>query len=156
MNGAGSSPDFVTEADGPVAATSLQKIGGTVLLFFGSVLAYVFVLPILAHFWSSEVRLQHPIFAVFGGAFLWFGARMWTGWRFSLGVIWLLFGGLALFNSTYYRKVQNERELLASPRAFVVLDGMSKGSIALGVIAFAAATFFICWHRRIRSRARML
>lgn len=152
MNGAGSSPDFVAEADVPVAATALQRIGATVLLFVGSVLAYVFILPILARFWSSEVRLQHPIFAVFGGACLWFGARTWTGWRSSLGFIWLLFSGLAFFNSTYYRKVQNEPELLDAPRALVVLDGMSKGSVALGIIALTVATLFIAWQRRIRSR----
>jgi hypothetical protein len=154
MNGAGSSPDFVTEADGPVAATSLQRIGATVLLFIGSVLAYVFILPILAHIWRSEVRLQHPIFAVFGGAFLWLGARTWTGWRFSLGVIWLLFAGLAFFNSTYYRKVQSEPELLDSPRALVVLDGMSKGSITLGIIALTVATVFILAARCGRGRER--
>jgi hypothetical protein len=151
MKGASNSAELPTKSAIPDAPMP-RKIGAIVLLFLGSVLAYVFILPILAHIFQREVRLQHGIVAIFAAVLLRFGARTWTGWRSALGVIWFLFTGLALFNSTYYRKLQTAPELIDSPHASIVLDGMSKGSIVLAIIAFIFATIFILWHRSAKSQ----
>jgi hypothetical protein len=140
--------------DTPVATSTGGKIGATVSLFFGSALAYVFVLPILAHFWFQGIRLQPTIFGLVSGVLLWIGVRNWTRWRLPLGIIWLLLSGLAFFNSTYYRALKKLPELTGSLQAPAMLDAMSRGSVVLGCVALVFSGGLLAWHRSAMARGK--
>ncbi len=141
-----------TDTKQPTRAT---KIGATVLLLAGSVLAYAFIHKIFARIWDSQAYLQHEFVALVAGLLLWGGVRMWPRWRLPLGIIWLLFGGLAFLNSTQYRSPQDFPQVPGFRTGPEVLRAMSRASIVMGCVALSLGVGLLCWQRVIHRRERV-
>ena len=141
-----------TETKLPTRAT---KIGATLLLLFGSILAYVFVVNIIARFWDPQAYLQHEFIAVVAGVFLWGGVRMWTRWRLVLAIIWLLLGTLAFLNSTQYQSLHDFPQVPGFRTGPEVLRAMSRASIVMGCVAEAIGVGLLCWHRLIQRQEKL-
>lgn len=123
------------------------KMGATMLLVTGSILTYVFVLKIFARIWDPNAYLQHEFVAFVAGLLLWFGVRMWSQWRLPLGIIWLLFGVLAFFNSTQYRSPNDFPNVPGFRTGPEALRALSHASIVMGCVALSLGASLLCWQR---------
>lgn len=133
-------------------ASRQAKIGATLLLLVGGILAYVFVLKIFARIWDSQAYLQHEYVGIASGFFLWCGSRCWARWRLPLGVICLVFCGLAFVNSTVYKTAHDWPQVAGFRTGPEVMRAMSNASVLMGCVAFALGVGLIVWQRRTERR----
>ena len=140
---------FLCSGNEPMAAENpkITKTCATVCLLIGSFLAYIFFLKIFARIWDTQAYLQHGSVAMFAGVFLWGGVRQWSRWRMPLGIIWVMLGCLAFFNSTQYESLHDLPVVPGFRTGPEVLRAMSKASVLMGFVALALGVGLIVWER---------
>jgi hypothetical protein len=132
-----------------------HKISGCVLLFLGSALLYALLAGLVASLWDRNIRLLPSFYLLIDAGLFWGGVRLWSAWRAVLGRIWLCFCPLAVFNSFYYRHLQNDPLMLIDKRRINYLTVMSKSALVMAALALLAGVTMLIVHRsKMKADAR--
>jgi hypothetical protein len=84
----------------------------------------------------------------------WGGTRLWPAWRLVVGCIWLGFCPLAIFNSFYFRHLQNDPLMQINERRLQYLSVMSKSALIMVFVAlFVGCTMMILHRIKMKAQA---